>query len=88
MHDKHDLFIQKKVTVIALCNKRETIFSELLHKRRKIVNKKKTKSTLKTNQERLVNRAQGSKRRKNFHRNDLSRDVTLIRLIAKNIDKG
>lgn len=61
--DKHDLFSQKKVIVIALCNKRETIFSELLHKHRKIVNKKKTESTLKTNRERLVNRAQGSRRK-------------------------
>lgn len=83
MHDEHDLFSQKKVIVIALCNKRETIFSELLHKCCKIVNKKKTESTLKINQERLVNRAQES-RRKNSHCNDdSSRDVTLIRLIAK-----
>lgn len=85
MHDEHDLFSQKKVIVIALCNKRETIFSELLHKRCKIVNKKKTESTLKINQERLVNRAQES-RRKNSHCNESRRNINSIN--CKGIDKG
>lgn len=80
MHDEHDLFSQKKVIVIALCNKRETIFSELLHKRCKIVNKKKQNLLWKsTKSVSLIEH----KSREEKILIVTSRDVTLIRLIAK-----
>ena len=51
----------------------------------KLWTKKKTESTLKINQERLVNRAQES-RRKNSHCNESRRNINSIN--CKGIDKG